>query len=91
MEYPLAVSDAGLDETTIAETVTAWQTVLAANAANGVPTVLLVHPSNRPGRLDAYRQFIESVNDGTYWITDLQSFADFWEGQGVLRPRPAGS
>jgi len=88
MEYPLSLSDAGLDETTVASTVAAWEAVLEANAANGVPTVLLVHPSNRPGRLDAFRQFIESVNDGTYWITDLQSFADFWEGQGVLRIRP---
>jgi hypothetical protein len=87
MEYPLSISDNKLDSTNVQETVESWRAVLAANAANGMPTVLLVHPSPRPGRFEALQQFISSVNDGTYWITDLRSFADFWEGQGVIRRR----
>lgn len=87
MEYPISISDNKLDQTNVEETVEAWRDVLEANAANGMPTVLLVHPSDRPGRFEALQQFIESVNDGTYWITDLRSFADFWEGQGVVRRR----
>jgi hypothetical protein len=87
MEYPLSISDGGLDEPTVGSTVDAWKEVLAANAANGAPTVFLLHPSARPGRFEAFTEFISSVNDGTYWITDLKSFADFWESQGVLRAR----
>jgi hypothetical protein len=87
MEYPISISDNKLGETNVQETVEHWREVLAANAANGMPTVLLVHPSDRSGRLEALEQFIRSVNDGSYWITDLESFADFWEGQGVLRRR----
>jgi len=87
MEYPLSISDNKLDSLNVQETVASWREVLAANAANGMPTVFLLHPSARSGRLEALQQFITSVNDGTYWITDLKSFADFWEGQGVVRRR----
>ena len=87
MEYPLSISDNKLDSANVQVTVERWREVLEANAANGMPTVLLVHPSDRSGRFEALQQFIESVNDGRYWITDLKSFADFWEGQGVIRRR----
>jgi hypothetical protein len=66
-----------------------WTTVLQENAANGAPTVLLVHPSwgqgvgpeNLPVKIDAVRQMIRRAKGLGVRLSTMNELGDFWRGR----------
>ncbi|MCS6913587.1 MAG: hypothetical protein RMK29_09660 [Myxococcales bacterium] len=82
IEYPLALSDRGLDEGNIPERVAQWLAVVDRNLVTGAPTLLLVHPSRRPGRTQALVAFLDALQGRDVWVGDLSRFAAFYEEQG---------
>ena len=66
-----------------------WTTLLQENAANGAPTVLLVHPSwgqgvgpeNLPVKVDAVRQMIRRAKVLGVRLSTMNELGDFWRGR----------
>jgi len=85
VEYPLTLSDTGLTEDTVEATVDSWMEVLRINHGNQAPTVLLVHTSSRPGKLEALGELLRriSVEGMDLWIGDWTTFARNWEEDGI--------
>ncbi len=92
LEIPLTISDVleGWDESEaeIAAKVELWHDVLQRNAANGAPTVLLVHP-NRGYKITAQKGLFERMGEDISG-TDMESFADFWRAREALVYRCSG-
>ena len=82
IEYPLALSDRGLDGTNVEQVVAQWLQVVERNQVTGAPTVLLLHPSSKPGRREALAAFLDGLKGRDLWVGDLGSFARFYEAQG---------
>lgn len=82
VEYPLAISDAGLRADNVDQKVASWLQVLDRNLLSGAPTVLLVHPTTRPGKVAALSQLLSQVATRDVWVGDLSTYAAFYEGQG---------
>lgn len=87
VEYPLALSDDGMDATNFTARMDAWENVIRANYANNIPTMLLIHNSDRPLRLESEQEILNRVKDLDLWIGDWKTFAEFWENQGVTCSR----
>ena len=89
MEYPLSISDAEYDESDLDSNIISdkWYEVLEKNSKNRTPTVLLVHPTPKRGKIEMVREFLEKIKKEGYWIVDFKTFSDFWEKQGVIGNR----
>ncbi len=86
MEYPIAISDHGLEEATFEATLEKWLTLIRINADNNAPTVLLIHPSSDATRQQALEAILDRIAGLDLWVGDWKSFATFWEAQGVECP-----
>lgn len=87
MEYPVSMTDDGLDESNYQGYLDRWDRLIRINYANNVPTVLLIHTSTKPLRLEAEHWILDRVSDLDLWIGDWKTFAEAWEQQGVTCDR----
>ncbi len=89
MEYPLDISgdhpNPVLSSTSLSTYLSQWETVIKFNYDNNAPTILLLHPIDTQIRFQAEQALINYVraNYPDMWIGDLNTFAQFWESQGV--------
>lgn len=66
-----------------------WTTLMEENAANGAPTVLLVHPSwgqgtgpeNLPVKVDAVRTFLRRAKARGLRLETMDGYGAFWRGR----------
>ncbi len=85
VEYPVSISDRGLSADTVDRVVARWLDVIRANHANNAPTMLLIHTSDRPGKLEALTKLLDAIDrEGLdLWIGPWGAFARFWEAAGM--------
>ena len=85
-EYPISISDTGLDGSNYEEIAESWFAVLEANYANNVPTMLLLHNSDKEGKLEAMQHLLDLIEADNLdlWIGNWKEFAQFWESQGMV-------
>lgn len=80
-EIPMTISDAQvsdkLDSSNWQKHVSNWLNCTAKNAANGAPSILLIHP-NRDYKMWAERSFLSQLPSGTI-VRDLDSYGDYWK------------
>jgi len=75
-EIPMTISDAGMTADNYSDKVSNWLEVINANANNGAPTTLLIHP-NRDYKLSAEELLINQLPLDII-ILDMDSFGDYW-------------
>ena len=84
-----------IQPTTFRRMLLGWTTLLEENAANGAPTVLLVHPSwgqgvgpeNLPVKIEAVRQMIRRAKGLGVRLSTLNEMGDFWRGRDGVAMR----
>jgi hypothetical protein len=77
-EFPVTLEDElppRLDER-----VDAMRTVVEANAANGAPTTLLIHPNVLDYKLEAQQRLVTTLPAGVVAM-GLEPFAEFWRAR----------
>ena len=82
VEYPIAVSDNDLDGGNVDASVAAWLQVVDKNLITGAPTMLLLHPTTGPGKVEALEAFLAGLATRDVWVGDLASYGEFYESQG---------
>ena len=78
-----------LQPATLRRMLLGWTTLLQENAANGAPTLLLVHPSrgqgvgpkNLPVKIDATRLMIRRAKALGVRLSTVNELGDFWRGR----------
>ncbi|MCG8603447.1 hypothetical protein MJD09_00395, partial [bacterium] len=84
-EIPMTISDAGKLPITAENwptRVDLWLSIIAKNAANHAPTVLLIHP-NREFKLLAEERLLRNVPDEIL-IMDMDTFGEYWRRREAL-------
>ncbi len=85
IELPMTISDVygdDFNELNYEEALAIWQDVIARNADNYAPTVLLIHPS-KIIKLTAQERLLDSLPDDIV-VMDLNSYGDFWRNRLAL-------
>jgi len=85
IELPMTISDVygdDFNELNYEEALAIWQDVIARNADNYAPTVLLIHPS-KIIKLTAQERLLDSL-PGDIVVMDLNSYGDFWRNRLAL-------
>lgn len=81
-EFPVTLEDELPPR--IDERVDAMRAVLAANANNGAPTTLLIHPNVVDYKLEAQQKLLVSMPAGVVAM-GLEPYAEFWRARDEVR------
>lgn len=82
-EIPMTISDSGITINNYPDKVANWLNVIAKNAANNAPTVLLIHP-NRKYKVTAEKDLLDRLPAGIK-VMDMDSFGHYWRKRPGLR------
>ncbi len=82
LELPIAVEDEAPPrfDTRIAQALA----TIAANGANGAPSVVMVHPNDAPRKVAAVRQLFARLPRNV-WVGSVDDFGAFWRQRSHLR------
>jgi hypothetical protein len=81
-EFPVTIDDS--EDPPLSQRVQQALEVIRANAENGAPNVLLVHPTESQVKLQAEEALLRALPPGVI-ATDMESFARFWRARDHLR------
>jgi hypothetical protein len=80
-EFPVTIDDS--EDPPLAQRVEKALEVIRANAENGAPNVVLIHPTESQGKLRAEQDLLRGLPPGIL-ATDMESFAHFWRARDRL-------
>jgi peptidoglycan/xylan/chitin deacetylase (PgdA/CDA1 family) len=84
LEVPMSISDNDMSTRTAAQSAALWIDVTYKNAANGAPTVILVHPTRPETKIPAYRPFLDRVaTDPNLWVGSMDDWYSWYRAQGI--------
>jgi Polysaccharide deacetylase len=84
LEVPLAISDNAITTRTQEATLAIWTDVTAKQAANGAPTVILVHPTNPEQKAWAYARWLTWVTaQPELWVGSMDAYYAWYQASGV--------
>jgi hypothetical protein len=81
-EFPVTIDDS--ENPPLPERVEEALEVIRANAENGAPSVLLIHPTDSEAKLRAEEALLHRLPAGVTAM-DMESFARFWRARDRLR------
>jgi hypothetical protein len=81
-EFPVTIDDS--EDPPLAQRVDNALEVIRANAENGAPNVVLIHPTESQGKLLAEEALLRRLPPGVKAM-DLESFARFWRARDRLQ------
>jgi len=81
-EFPVTIDDS--EDPPLAQRVEEALDVIRANAENGAPSVILIHPTDAQGKLRAEEALLHRLPVGVTAM-DMESFARFWRVRDRLR------
>ena len=85
LELPIAIEDEA--KPAFASRIDAAQKVILANAENGAPSTILVHPNDDPKKRDALARLVSNLKDAqgkALWFGTVRSFGTFWTQRDAL-------
>lgn len=86
-EFPMVISDVfssdPISASNYPQKVATWLDVIRRNKENYAPNVLLIHPT-RMFKLAAEMSLVNQLPSGVF-ISDLETFADYWRGRDSVR------
>ncbi len=84
LEIPLSISDGSIETRTAEETTALWYEYTMKNAANGSPTVILVHPTKPELKYAPYSAYLARiVAEGDLWIGSMEEWYAWYRAQGI--------
>src|SRR6267143_3937715 len=81
-EFPVTIDDS--EDPPLAQRVDSALEVIRANAENGAPNVVLIHPTESQGKLLAEETLLRQLPPGVIAM-DMESFARFWRARDRLQ------
>jgi hypothetical protein len=81
-EFPVTIDDS--EDPPLTERLDKALEVIRANAENGAPNVLLIHPTESQVKVQAEQALLRGLPPGVT-ATDMESFARFWRARDRLR------
>jgi hypothetical protein len=81
-EFPVTIDDS--EDPPLSQRVDKALEVIRANAENGAPNVLLIHPTESRVKVQAEQVLLRGLPPGVT-ATDMESFARFWRARDRLR------
>jgi hypothetical protein len=81
-EFPVTIDDS--EDPPLAQRVDNALEVIRANAENGAPNVVLIHPTESQGKLLAEEELLRRLPRGVMAM-DMESFARFWRARDRLQ------
>lgn len=89
LTLPLAISDSRIETRTATKTAALWLDVTRKNAANGAPTVLLVHPTKPEIKLPALKLYLKAIKkDPNLWVGPVDAWYTWYRKQGIRSQQP---
>ena len=85
LELPIAVEDEA--KPAFASRIDAAEKVILANAQNGAPSTILVHPNDDPKKLDGLARLVTNLKDEqgkALWFGTVRAFGTFWTQRDEL-------
>jgi hypothetical protein len=80
-EFPVTIDDS--EDPPLAKRLDKALEVIRANAENGAPNVILIHPTDTQEKLQAEETILRQLPQGIT-ATDMESFARFWRARDRL-------
>jgi hypothetical protein len=81
-EFPVTIDDS--EDPPLAQRIEEALDVIRANAENGAPSVILIHPTDSQGKLRAEEALLQRLPVGVAAM-DMESFARFWRARDRLQ------
>jgi hypothetical protein len=81
-EFPVTIDDS--EDPPLSQRLDKALDVIRANAENGAPNVLLIHPTDSQAKVQAEQALLRGLPPGVT-ATDMESFARFWRARDRLR------